>query len=194
MGLCDGITKAYFENEQLREEVLYHNGQIDGDIIQYYENGAKALLLPHENGKLHGAAFEWYPSGVLKLERHFRSGHLHGEGKSPAVVFYDEQRNISEVIDFRDGAPFGIHLRYHPNGKESYRVAYKSGKKEGQEQFFDESGSLLGSGEFIEGHPVGRHWRDYSKGKSAYIAEFDLDGNTLSSVKEYSQDGQKIRE
>ena len=193
-GVLNGVSQAFFANEQLKEELHYYNGQIDGDYVQYYENGAKALLFPHEEGKLHGVSCEWFPSGVLKFQRRFVQGVLHGDGKNPAVIAYDESRNIIEVVDFRQGVPFGMHIRYHKNGQEAYRVAYKNGKEEGKKQFFSESGSLLGEGSFSEGVPYGTHWRNYPDGQPAYLAKFDEEGNLLAPILEYHQNGNTLRE
>ncbi len=123
-----------------------------------------------------------------------QNGLLHGEGKNPAFIAYDEARNIVEVVDFRDGNPVGTHLRYYPNGKESYRVVFKNGKKHGQEQFFDEEGNLLGSGLFSEGRPMGKHWRNYPDGSLAYRAEFDNQGDLLLPICEYNTEGNKVRQ
>ena len=194
-GKLNGFSQSFFAKDQVKEEVHYYDGKIDGEYVKYHENGAKAVLFPHEEGKLQGMSYEWFPSGALKFERNFVDGQLHGDGKNPAVIAYDEERNVIEAMDFRQGVACGKHIRYHKNGKEAYVATYRNGKKEGKEQFFDEKGALLGEGLFTAGIPKGKHWRNFPNGELAYFAEFEGNsGNSLGPVCEYDQEGNKIRE
>src|SRR3989344_8243216 len=189
-----GSIRVFYEDGKIKEEAPNKKGQLAGDVVQYYPNGAKAAVIPHQEGKPHGLVVEWYPSGALKSQRQFFQGLLHGDGKNPAMISYDEKRNILEVVDFREGQPVGMHIRYHANGKESYRLSYKNGKKEGKEQFFSEEGVLLGEGLFQKGRAIGRHYREYANGNLAYLAEFDGEGTLLEPIAEFNEDGQKIRQ
>jgi antitoxin component YwqK of YwqJK toxin-antitoxin module len=193
-GKLDGESQSFFENGQIKERAFYREGNLEGDFVQYYENGTKSVSIPHAAGKVEGTAFEWFPSGVLKSQRQFSEGALHGDGKNPAYILYDEERNVVEVLDFREGVPVGMHLRYHKNGKEAYRVACKQGKKEGKEQFFAEDGELLGEGFFKEGKAVGKHWKNHPNQQRAFVAEFGKDGNLLQPIVEFNEEGQKVRQ
>ena len=96
--------------------------------------------------------------------------------------------------DFNQGQPIGTHFKYHPNGKESYKVQYKNGKKQGKEQFFASNGKLLGEGEYKEGTPFGKHYRNAENGTQVYLAQFDGEGKLLLPVQEFNPAGKKIAE
>ena len=49
------IDKEYYENGNLKIEVPYKNGVIEGIEKWYYENGNIASEIPFMNGKLHGS-------------------------------------------------------------------------------------------------------------------------------------------
>jgi len=193
-GKPQGRAMAFYENGTLKEDATYSNGELDGDLIQYYETGVKALVLPHKNGKANGLSTEWFPSGAVRAERQFSNGQLSGDGKNPAVILYDEEHRVREVADFREGKSFGLHTRYHENGKEIYRVQYKNGVKVGKELYFGEDGALLGQGVFDLGAPQGKHWRNHPNGALASLAEYDSQGRLLGPITEFDENGQKIRE
>ena len=193
-GKMAGPTKSYYEEGQLKEEAYYKNGALEGDVVQYHPNGNKAALFPHSNGVLEGIAYSWFPSGNLSLQRRFSEGALHGDGKNSALIAYDEERNVIEMLDFRQGQAVGLHTRYYPNGAESYRVSYKNGKKEGKEKFFSDDGYLLGEGLFQNGLALGKHWRSHPDGTLAYEAHFDSKGVLVEPIVEYNEAGQKVRE
>lgn len=193
-GLLVGEAKSFYEDGSPKEVAFYENGQLEGDVVQYHPNGNKAALFPHENGKPEGVALNWFPSGVLNLQRQFHEGVLHGDGINPALTAYDEQRNIIEVLNFYNGQPAGVHIRYHKNGMEAYRLNYKNGLKEGKEQFFHEDGTVLGEGFFKEGVAVGEHFRKAPNGTIVYQAKFDKKGALLEPVIESNAEGQKLRQ
>jgi antitoxin component YwqK of YwqJK toxin-antitoxin module len=192
-GCFAGIAKSYFEDGKLKEEAFYEKGLLQGDVVQYHPNGNKAALFPHQDGKLHGTSLHWFPSGILNVQRQFKEGELQGDGKNPALLVYDEERNLIEALDFRKNEPTGLHIRYDKKGNESYRCYYKNGKKEGKEQFFEE-GSLSGEGLFQKGVAVGRHWRNHPNGTLAYQANYSSKGELLEPICEFNEKGQKIKQ
>ena len=193
-GAKDGHIVAYHEDGTKAEESDYKNGKLVGDLIRYYPKDVRSALIPYEDGLPHGNALEWYPSGALKASYRYSHGLLNSEGKNPAVLIYNENREIAEVQDFKQGEPIGVHLKYHPNGKESYRMQYKNGQKHGKERFFSEDGKLIGEGEYNFGTKTGRHWKVHLNGKNAYLALYDDKGTLLQPIVEFYDNGQKSME
>jgi antitoxin component YwqK of YwqJK toxin-antitoxin module len=142
----------------------------------------------------HGKATEWYESGALKSVRNFINGVLDSDGKNPAVVLYSEDHAMIEVQDYRRGEPIGTHVKYHPNGKEYYKISYKEGKKEGKELCYSPEGKITGEGEYKAGIPIGKHWRNHDNGKQGFIAVYDENGTLLKPIEEWNEEGQKVAE
>ena len=193
-GKQHGLAKRFYEDGQVQEEESYVDGELEGELIRYHADGHRAAVIPFLAGKAHGTAREWFPSGSVRLEQRFVNGALHGDGKNTAVILYDEEHHIREIADFREGTAYGTRVQYYPSGKESYRVSYRNGLKNGKERTFGEDGQLLGEGLFNEGIPMGRHWRNHPGGALAFQAQFDKQGQLLEPVTEFNEQGQKLRE
>jgi antitoxin component YwqK of YwqJK toxin-antitoxin module len=117
-------------------------------------------------------------------------GVLHSENKNPALVVYSEDKVI--MVEFKTinmGRPVGSHLRYHPSGKESFRTAYKNGKKHGKDLYDSSQGKVIGECEFSEGIPVGKHWINYENGNAAYLANYDRKGALVEPAKVFLENG-----
>lgn len=194
-GVRHGYVATYYENGNKQEEATFADGQIVGDLVRYNENGNRIALIPHKEGAAHGQAMEWYESGALRSLRNYNAGQLHSSGQTTAAVIYgDGGKEIIEVQDFQNGVPVGMHIQYHPNGKESYRVNYKDGKKQGKECFFSSSGEILGEGEYRDGQPIGKIWRKHANGKMAYTALYNKESVLEGPATEFFESGQKYKE
>ncbi|MGH7890058.1 MAG: toxin-antitoxin system YwqK family antitoxin, partial [Thermodesulfobacteriota bacterium] len=176
------------------EEVQYEDDKIVGDFIRYYAKGGKAALLLYVDGMPHGKATEWYESGAVKMISNYEHGLLDSNGKNPAKVVYSEDHAMMEVQDYRRGEPIGTHVKYHPNGKEAYKISYKNGKKEGKELFYATDGKLVGEGEYREGASIGKHWRSHENGTQGFLAIYNDSGDLLQPIQEWSAEGQKVGE
>jgi uncharacterized protein len=193
-GARHGKMLVYYEDGTKQEEASYQEGKLIGELIRYYPKEVRATLIPYAGGLPHGKAFEWYPSGALKATAHYSNGVLQSEGTNPALLVYYEDHTLQEVQDFQHGELTGTHFCYHPNGKESYRMLYKNGKKQGKEQFFSDRGDLLGEGEFDRGVPKGKHWRNHPNGAAAFLAKYDQAGTLLEPIGEWNENAVKTAE
>ncbi len=191
-GQRDGIMISYHPNGKKAEEAFYKDGKIINEVTKYHEKGNRSAVIPYEEGVPHGCAIEWYPTGRKKTVIQYKNGSLHSNSKDPAVIAYTKDEMIQEVQDFFEGKLVGLHVKYHANGQESYKVAYKEGLKEGKERFFSTEGKLLGEGDYRQGKPVGKHWRKAENGVQILAAHFDEQGNTIEPIIEYNEEGQKI--
>jgi antitoxin component YwqK of YwqJK toxin-antitoxin module len=80
-----GGYKEYYENNSLKIESLYANGELQGNWIQYYETGAKEWEVAYFNGYKEGSYKQFYKNGQLKLEGQNMLDSKNGEEKR-----YDE--------------------------------------------------------------------------------------------------------
>ncbi|HUD01517.1 MAG TPA: toxin-antitoxin system YwqK family antitoxin, partial [Rhabdochlamydiaceae bacterium] len=191
-GKRHGAALVYHLEGGKAEEAQYEEDKIVGDFVKYYAKGGKAALVSYAAGMPHGKGTEWYENGALKALRHYENGVLDSDGKNPAVVIYSEDHAMIEVQDYRRGEPIGTHVKYHPNGKESYKMAYKEGKKDGKELYYSADGKLTGEGEYKEGIPMGKHWRSHDNGQQGFLAIYDDKGNLLQPIEEWNESGQKV--
>src|SRR5262249_38518640 len=125
-----GPVEIFYEDGKKREEAKFAHGKPVGVYTYYHANGSKAAIVPYsEEGEVQGIIMEWHENGILKSKKNMVNNQLHGNGKTAALMVYDDEQNLIESLDFKEGKPEGMHVKYFPNGKESYRVFYKDGKK-----------------------------------------------------------------
>lgn len=187
-----GTWLTFYENGAKESETHYKNGVLEGEIWAYYPNGKRKSMVTYEESKRKGYAYEWHENGVVSEKVHFVDDLVQDDGANPAVIVYDEFHAMRNVMHFEKGQPVDTHYIYHPNGQESDRIPFKDGKIHGVVKKFSETGTLLGEAPHRNGVRIGRHWIHYPSGRPKYIAEFDDEGNLLSPICEYAENGQQI--
>ena len=97
----NGVHKEYYENGQLKAEMNYKDGKLDGDKKKYYENGQLKTEMTYKDGKLEGAIRKYYISGQVLLETIYEDGKIAGEGKefyeNGKIRYLDTYRNSRKI-------------------------------------------------------------------------------------------------
>lgn len=75
-GNLHGIQKKFYQSGQLKEVVLYNNGEKSGRRIMYYKCGSKKWSASYFNGHLDGIVEEWAQSGFLTARKTYYLGKL----------------------------------------------------------------------------------------------------------------------
>ena len=57
-----GVSKEYYSNGNVKEEVGYKNGKLEGEFKEYYEDGTLASKGQYKNGLIEGLVIEYYHS------------------------------------------------------------------------------------------------------------------------------------
>ena len=70
---------------------------INGSVKDYYENGQLKAELNYKNGKLDGLEKEYHQNGQLYIEENYKDGKLEGESTN-----YDENGNLTSKAIFKD--------------------------------------------------------------------------------------------
>ena len=78
-GETNGISKKYYINGTLKEEISWDKGVIEGIYIEYYENGEINFKGKCVNGEREGRWEMFYKNGKLKDVSNWESGKLIGE-------------------------------------------------------------------------------------------------------------------
>ena len=61
----DGVEKAYWENGNLKSELRYANGKLNGECVWYYQNGNKMSKGYYVDDVLEGCFMRWHPNGNI---------------------------------------------------------------------------------------------------------------------------------
>lgn len=87
-----GKVISRYENEKLKSENSYQNGEIKGPCKVYYENGQLAGEGYFENKQLSGLYKEYYRDGKLEREGNYKDGKL----EKILKVYYENGEQVGK--------------------------------------------------------------------------------------------------
>tara|TARA_B110000879_G_scaffold209900_1_gene298734 strand:+ start:762 stop:2624 length:1863 start_codon:yes stop_codon:yes gene_type:complete len=76
-GIEDGFEKEYYENGQLRSEIIYKDGKKEGLYKSYHENSQLKSEIIYKDGKEEGKSvvYDDYGKGLVHIEEYFKEGY-----------------------------------------------------------------------------------------------------------------------
>ena len=194
-GACDdGVQKTYWENGNLKAELRYEGGKLNGESVWYTQRGKMATKAFYKNDTLEGRYQRfhqdgrtlemecWYKHGErdsicrtysvkgnLTSEDYYIASKLNGDSKK----WYDNGQVFQEG-QFVDGMMDGSWFVFYPSGALASKAEYKMGT--GKQICYEESGykclevpyvDNLKQGKEIYYNPDGRITKivEYEKGK-----------------------------
>ena len=108
----EGKWKYFYENGQLKQDIAYYNGELNGLAIAYYESGSKSEESNWKNGVSNGAFKIYHENGNIARTGTYLNGKENGLLKS-----FFENGNIEMEAYFVKGTAHGAAKIYHSNGK-----------------------------------------------------------------------------
>jgi len=100
LGKLNGVSRRYYADGQISEEILYDEGVKQGPWTQYYENGELRLQATYRNDKLEGEYRVWGQESNLLMEGKYRDGQSEGTWN-----YYDDEGKLLYSLDYRNGVP-----------------------------------------------------------------------------------------
>ena len=76
--LKDGLHETYFPNGQLKEEMTYLDGQLNGITRDYYETGVFKSVKSYQRGRLDGVCRTFRTDGSLESASSYTHGQMDG--------------------------------------------------------------------------------------------------------------------
>ncbi len=186
-GKKNGIWKEFYSNGNVKSEVTYEHGVIDGYLKEYEENGKIIKSERYLKGELVVVSSEtddaeekveikteYYTSGQKKSSGSFSEKNIpvgiHKTYKEDGTILssetYDEvgiKLADGKVSD--EGIKSGAWIYYYPSGKIKSKGEYKSDKKTGAWKYFYEDGTTEQSGTYVNDKPQGEWIWYYESGK-----------------------------
>ncbi len=131
----DQLHKEYYENGQLKKEVIFTNKEGNQLHKEYYENGQlkEERFTTKEGEQLHK---EYYENGQLK-EDSFTDEQGNGDSKR-----YHENGKLGGEIELQAWVPHGSFKTYYVNGQLYIDALFKNGKLEKIYNAYNEDGQL----------------------------------------------------
>jgi antitoxin component YwqK of YwqJK toxin-antitoxin module len=96
----NGVFKEYYDDEQLKEEVTWKNGTMNGPFTEWYGNGTwvNKPMTPTPEGVFAGDVQRELKGQTKKREGNYVNGQLHG-----AVKHYDEKGKLVRTEEYAAG-------------------------------------------------------------------------------------------
>jgi antitoxin component YwqK of YwqJK toxin-antitoxin module len=99
-GIKEGLSKRYFENGGISEELEWKNDKKNGEWKQYFPSGTVQSTGSYKDDKLNGEYKVYYESGQLKAVGNYDNNMMNGKW-----VYYDEKGNIQVQLNYINGKP-----------------------------------------------------------------------------------------
>jgi antitoxin component YwqK of YwqJK toxin-antitoxin module len=152
-----GLWQEYYDNGQVKKEMYYKDGILDGPYKEYTETGNLIVRLN-------------YKIGIIVEETDSASFDVDVRSE------YDDAGNLIFTGTYRMDIPVGIHRYFDSQGNVTNAIIYnekgtvtgkgiitKEGKKEGEWNFFYENGSVRAKGSYSNNLESGK-WSYYTTG------------------------------
>ena len=75
----DGVERSYWDNGELKSELRYKDGKLDGECLWYTEEGKLEKQCWYKDGLLDSIYRSYSAKGNLASEEHYVKGKLNGE-------------------------------------------------------------------------------------------------------------------
>ena len=175
---------ALHNNGQLKREINYVNGKINGLVAEYNSQGKILGSKQYINGVLNGEATYLNNQGYT-TKSIYVNGKLNGAYQE---VYKDGQIAIEGV--YKDDQKTGVWVHYQPNGELKEKSEYVNGKYNGLSERYS-LGSLYESVEYVNGERHGK--RLYFRGTPPKMwlskEENYSNGKLNGVVKNYNEKG-----
>lgn len=210
--------RDYYQNGQMKSEVTYRDGKMEGIRRDFDENGNVVKSYVYSNGILvsegilldsglkEGFWKEYYSDGKLKSEGSYESDNKVGTWK-----YYYKNQVVEQTGNYnKKGQLHGKWFWYYPDSKIMREENYKRGKLDGVYVEYDSKGRIVEQGEYYEGRKNGfwtevqgtiksqgeyssgnrnGQWKSvYDNGKTAFSGSY-IDGNANGEHRYYYSDG-----
>ena len=150
---CTDIKKDFWENGNLRSELSYDAGKLNGSCTWYYENGQKEQEAFYSDNRLNGIMRRWHPNGRIESEM------LYVEGKRDGTaITYDAAGNKIIEEQYSNDTLSGPFRQWHADGTPKVEGAYLHGLFEGRWVYYDAAGVVVGTGDFRHGSGLQKGW------------------------------------
>jgi len=134
------ITAAYSQ-VTLRDDGLYYDKEqkpFSGEYKEYYDNGQIRQEMVITDGRVNGEVVLWYRTGVKKEIRMFKSGLRDG-----LWVSYNEQGKKTGEASYKEDQKNGCWKIWDDHSVLRYEMFYHKGRKSGLWIMYDEEGKKI---------------------------------------------------
>ena len=170
VGTDKNVVKSYWDNGNIKSELRYHDGMLNGECVWYYSNGNKQMQSHYVMNVLNGETQMWYENGNIQSRYYCKDDKYDSIFES-----YNVNGNLIMTEYYMNGVKHGPINQWYDNGNVFVVGQYVDGMFDSIWKVYYENGSVgsiaeyeNGSGEQIGYSPEGLkvaliHYRDNVK-------------------------------
>ena len=143
------VKKDYWENGNLKSELRYENGMLNGLCTWYMVNGKPQMEVTYRNDTMHGLSRRWHENGNLMEETWYKDGV-----KDSVYRVYSLKGILSEEGFYVDGKLNGEFHRWYDNGQVFQEGQFTDDMMDGSWLIFYGDGNLAANATFDKGTGV----------------------------------------
>lgn len=170
------VVKSYYENGNIKSELRYKDGCLDGECIWYFSNGKPELKINYVMDTLQGESLRWYENGFMQSRCFYKNNEYDSIFESYNVMGKMVKREY-----YKEGVKHGALTQWYNNGNLFLEGAYDEGMFDGRWIIYYENGSIGSTA-------------TYNKGNGVQIG-YSPDGVMMTKIyyKDNEKDGEEMR-
>lgn len=131
------VVKAYYENGNLKSELRYKDGRLNGNCVWYYPNGKPELTINYVMDTLQGESLRWYENGYMQSRCFYKDNHYDSIFES-----YNVTGNMVKSEYYKKGVKHGPITQWYDNGELFLKGSYNEGMLDGRWIIYYADGSI----------------------------------------------------
>ena len=140
------VKKEYWENGNLKSELCYEDGELNGRCVWYLPNGKPQLEVNYSHNKMEGLTRRWYENGNIMEEMWYKDGV-----QDSVFRAYSLKGVLVEEGYYVDGKLNGDYRRWYENGQVFQEGQYVDDMMDGSWLVFYADGNLAAKADFVKG-------------------------------------------
>lgn len=203
-----GIWRVYFKNGQIKSEISFKGGKMDG-LAKEFDNKGKLLNISEMNNGVEASDpggvviidlyKEYHPNGTVKLIGGFNKGLKSGifreyalDGELKRAYIYKRDTLMSEGMIQAGGIFVDEWTNYYEDGSIKSKGNYAAGLKDGKWTYFFRNGKKEQEG-VIKKNVLNGQWTwFYQNGQVKKTEYFNAQGNLEGEQVEYDSLGNEL--
>ena len=178
---CDNVedadvVKSYYENGNVKSELRYKDGRLNGECVWYFPNGKPEMKINYVMDTLQGESLRWYENGFVQS----RSFYKDNENDS-VFESYNVTGDLVKREYYRKGVRHGSVTQWYDNGELFLEGTYNEGMFDGRWIIYYADGSIGSTA-------------TYNMGRGVQIG-YSPDGVMITKIhyKDNVKDGEELR-
>ncbi len=151
----DDAVKSYWDNGNLKSELRYEEGKLNGLCRWYYNNGKPEMEVIYDMNVLEGPGKRWHENGNIESVFYYKNNVF-----DSIVEWYNVSGLLVKRENYVDGVLNGLFNQWYDSGKIFIEGEYLDGMMHGSWLMYYEDGSIGSNSVFDRGTGVQRGYAD----------------------------------